>query len=88
MVRTSFLICRSNNNQCNQTDPFRKTWQHIGNIDQFRWLPRADVLDQLRLARDELGVRYVRAVAMYSPELGVWDHDLADSRKSGEKTNA
>ena len=66
--------------------PFRKTWQHIGNIDQFRWLPRADVLDQLRLARDELGVLYVRAVAMYSPELGVWDHDLADSRKSGEKT--
>ncbi len=65
--------------------PFRKTWQRIGNIDQFRWLSRADVLEQLRMARDELGVRYVRAAAMYSPELGVWDYDIADWRETGPK---
>ena len=67
--------------------PFRHTWRHIGNIDQFRWLPRADVLEHLRMARDELGVRHVRACAMYSPELRVWTTDLADWRKkSGEKS--
>jgi xylan 1,4-beta-xylosidase len=66
--------------------PFRKTWQRIGNIDQFRWLPRADVLDHLRMARDELGVRHVRAAAMYSPELCVWDYDLADWRKREERS--
>jgi len=58
----------------------RKTWQPIGNIDQFRWLSRADVHDHLRMARDELGVRYVRACAMYSPELRVWDYNLPDWR--------
>jgi len=65
---------------------FRKTWQHIGNIDQFRWLSRADVLNQLRMARDEIGVRYVRAAAMYSPELCVWDYDIVDWRECGEKS--
>lgn len=58
----------------------RKTWRPIGNIDQFRWLSRADVHEHLRMARDELGVRYVRACAMYSPELRVWDYDLPDWR--------
>ena len=60
--------------------PLRKTWQYVGNIDQFRWLSRADVLEHLRLARDEMGVRYVRACAMYSPELRVWNYSLADWR--------
>lgn len=61
--------------------PLRHTWAPIGNIDQFRWLARADVQRQLAMARDELGVRHVRAVAMFSPELAVWDHDLIDWRK-------
>lgn len=60
--------------------PFHKTWQRIGNIDQFRWLARADVLEHLRMARDELGVCHVRAVAMYSPEMKVWDYNLPDWR--------
>jgi xylan 1,4-beta-xylosidase len=69
------------------TLPFRKTWQAVGNIDQFRWLSRADVLEHLRMARDELGVRHVRAVAMYSPELSVWNYDLRDWRiKAPEKS--
>lgn len=32
------------------------------------------------MARDELGVRYVRACAMYSPELRVWDYPLPEWR--------
>lgn len=58
----------------------RHTWAPIANIDQFRWLSRADVLRHLTLARDELGVRHVRAVAMYSPEMSVWDYSLKDWR--------
>ncbi len=61
--------------------PFAHTWAPLCNIDQFRWLPRADVLRQLALARDELGIRHVRAAAMYSPEMAVWDYDLVDWRK-------
>ncbi len=60
--------------------PLRKTWQAVGNIDQFRWLSRADVLEHLRMAREELGVRNVRAVAMYSPEMKVWDYPLTGWR--------
>lgn len=67
--------------------PLRHTWAPVGNIDQFRWLARADVQRQLAMARDELGVRHVRAVAMFSPELAVWDYDLIDWRKpAAEKT--
>ncbi|MCX7002517.1 MAG: hypothetical protein NTV22_04505 [bacterium] len=58
--------------------PFRHTWAPIGNIDQFRWLAHARVLDHVRMARDELGLRHVRAVAMYAPPLYAWGHDLAD----------
>ena len=61
--------------------PFRHSWSSIGNIDQFRWLSRADVQRHLAMARDELGLKHVRAVAMYSPELRVWENDIADWRK-------
>ena len=66
--------------------PFPHTWAPIANIDQFRWLVRTDVREHLRMARDELGVRYVRACAMYSPELRVWTHSLPDWRmKAAER---
>ena len=69
--------------------PFLKTWKALGNIDQFRWLSRADVLEHLRMARDELGVRHVRAVAMYSPEMKAWDYSLPDWRlPESEKAKA
>ena len=58
----------------------RHSWAPIGNIDQFRWLSRADTREQLRMARDELGVRHVRACAMYSPDLYVWAPALEDWR--------
>lgn len=60
--------------------PFRHTFAPVGNIDQFRWLVRADVRRHLEMARDELGVRLVRACAMYSPEMRVWGHPLAQWR--------
>ena len=63
--------------------PFRPSWRGIGNVDQFRWLSRADILRHLEMARDELGLRHVRAAAMYSPEMQVWGHSLADWAKSG-----
>ncbi|MEX0325398.1 MAG: hypothetical protein AB3N33_04855 [Puniceicoccaceae bacterium] len=63
----------------------RHTWAPLGNVDQFRWLGRADMQRQLVMARDELGVRHVRAVAMYSPDTYVWDFDLADWRLGPEE---
>ena len=65
--------------------PLRHTWAPLANIDQFRWLSRGDVQRQLAMARDELGVRHVRAAAMYSPEMAVWDHDLVDWRKPAKE---
>ncbi len=59
---------------------FRQTWQAVGNIDQFRWLCRADVQGQLEMARDELGVRHLRACAMYSPEMRILKRPLANWR--------
>jgi xylan 1,4-beta-xylosidase len=63
--------------------PFKHTWAPMANVDQFRWLSRGDVQKQLEMARDEIGVKYVRAAAMYSPELGVWDYDIGQWRKPG-----
>ena len=57
------------------TDPgeaFRHTWEGVLNIDQFRWLVRADVQEQLALAHQELGGRHVRAVGMYDDEMRVF----------------
>lgn len=51
---------------------FRHTWKRVGNIDQFRWMVRRDVQEHLEIARDELGVRHVRAVGMYDDELRVF----------------
>lgn len=52
--------------------PFRHTWEGVVNVDQFRWLVRRDMHDQLELARDELRARHVRAVGMFDDELRVF----------------
>lgn len=57
---------------------FQHTWSAVRNIDQFRWLSRASTLRQLAPARDEIGVRHVRACAMYSPEMAVWNYNLSE----------
>ena len=53
------------------TTPFRHTWEGLVNIDQFRWMVRGDVQAQLKMARDELGARHVRAVGMFDDEMRV-----------------
>lgn len=64
--------------------PLRKTWTGVGNIDQFRWLARADVLEHLTMARDELGLRHVRACAMYGPEMRILRRPLVNWNRKPE----
>lgn len=52
--------------------PFRHTWEGLVNVDQFRWMVRRDLQDQLALVREELGARHVRSVGMYDDELRVF----------------
>jgi xylan 1,4-beta-xylosidase len=52
-------------------EPFRNTWSQFGNIDQFRWLVRGDVQQQLRQAYQELGLRHLRSVGMFDDEMRV-----------------
>ncbi|MCH6257493.1 hypothetical protein MLD52_13110 [Puniceicoccaceae bacterium K14] len=54
------------------TTPFRHTWEGVLNVDQFRWMVRGDMQEQLEVAQRELGGRHVRAVGMYDDELRVF----------------
>ena len=49
--------------------PFRHTWEGIVNVDQFRWMVRRDMQEQLVLARRELHAKHVRAVGMFDDEM-------------------
>lgn len=51
---------------------FRHTWEGIINVDQFRWLVRRDVQDQLELAQRELRATHVRSVGMFDDEMRVF----------------
>jgi xylan 1,4-beta-xylosidase len=57
------------------TTPLRHTWEGVVNIDQFRWMVRRDVQEQLKMAHDELGARHVRAVGMFDDEMRVLGKD-------------
>jgi len=48
---------------------FRHTWEGIINVDQFRWMVRRDMQDQLAMAQKELGATHVRAVGMFDDEM-------------------
>ncbi len=61
--------------------PFRHTWEGLVNVDQFRWLVRADMQEQLALAHRELGARHVRAVGMLDDEMCVLTRDPARWRQ-------
>ena len=52
--------------------PFRHTWEGVVNVDQFRWLVRRDMQEQLELAQRELHARHVRAVGMFDDEMRVY----------------
>jgi xylan 1,4-beta-xylosidase len=49
--------------------PFRHTWEGVINVDQFRWMVRRDLQDQLALIQRELHAKHVRAVGMFDDEL-------------------
>lgn len=49
--------------------PFRHTWEGIINVDQFRWMVRRDMQEQLELAQRELRATHVRAVGIYDDEM-------------------
>jgi xylan 1,4-beta-xylosidase len=51
---------------------FRHTWEGVINVDQFRWMVRRDMQEQLELARDELRAKHVRAVGMFDDEMRVF----------------
>lgn len=51
--------------------PFPHTWEGVINVDQFRWMVRGDMQDQLAIMQRELGAKHVRAVGMYDDELRV-----------------
>ena len=53
------------------TTPFRHTWEEVINVDQYRWMVRHDMLEQLSLLQRELGARHVRAVGMFDDEMRV-----------------
>jgi len=53
-------------------EPLRHTWEGVVNIDQFRWMVRRDVQDQLALVQRELRARHVRAVGMFDDEMRVY----------------
>lgn len=50
----------------------RHTWEGVVNVDQFRWLVRRDMQEQLVLAQRELGAKHVRAVGMFDDEMRVF----------------
>jgi xylan 1,4-beta-xylosidase len=52
--------------------PFRHTWEGVINVDQFRWMVRRDVQEQLALAQRELNAKHVRAVGMFDDEMRVF----------------
>jgi|GEM_PF-5245991 len=61
----------------NPGQPFRHSWEGLGNIDQFRWFVRADCQEHLAFAHEELGLRHVRAVGMF----GLHYHPLLQQRQ-------
>lgn len=54
---------------------FRHTWEGLVNVDQFRWLVRGDMQEQLATAHRELEARHVRAVGMLDDEMRVLTAD-------------
>lgn len=52
--------------------PLQHTWEGVVNVDQFRWMVRRDLQDQLALVQRELKGKHVRAVGMFDDELRVF----------------
>jgi len=50
------------------------------NVDQFVWMTRADMLEQLEMAKADLGFEHVRACGMLDDKMKAWTLDPADFR--------
>lgn len=50
------------------------------NVDQFVWLTRVDLLEQLEMAKRELGFEWVRACGMFDDKMKAWGWDPRDFR--------
>ncbi len=59
----------------NEGTTFRHTWEGMGNVDQFRWMVRGDMLEQLAMASKELNMKHVRAVGIFDEEMKVFALD-------------
>lgn len=57
------------------TSPLKHTWRGLGNVDQMRWVLRGDMQEQLKMCRDEIGLKHVRAVGIFDDDLWVYDND-------------
>ncbi|MEO7698351.1 MAG: hypothetical protein ABIZ04_03925 [Opitutus sp.] len=70
--KTTVRECQISPNWSGPRQPFRHTWEGIINVDQFRWLVRRDLQEQLELAQRELRATHVRAVGMFDDEMRVF----------------
>jgi len=50
------------------------------NVDQFQWMVRADMLEQLAMAREDLGCEIVRGCGMFDDKNKAWTQDPRDFR--------
>lgn len=60
--------------------PFEPTWSRMANVDQFVWMTRADMLEQLAMAKADLGFEHVRACGMLDDKMKAWTQDPRDFR--------
>jgi len=57
-----------------------RTWSRMINVDQFVWMTRADMLDQLAMAKQDLDFEHVRACGMFDDKMKAWTQDPRDFR--------
>lgn len=60
--------------------PLVPTWSRMVNVDQFVWMTRADMLEQLAMAKADLGFGHVRACGMLDDKMKAWTQDPRDFR--------
>ena len=52
----------------------------MANVNQFVWMTRADMLEQLAMAEADLGFAHVRACGMLDDKMKAWTQDPRDFR--------
>lgn len=69
--------------------PFNHTWEGLLNVDQFRWMIRRDMQDQLRMTHREINARHVRAVGIFDDEMRSYTVDTTQwkSKTREPRTN-